>query len=71
VPAKAGETIVLRFTRTTESECLKAIAIPDKGIKKDLPLNKPVDVVVKLDKAGKVGFKCWMAMVKGTIDVAG
>lgn len=71
VEAKKGEAIVLVFTRTTKSECLAEIMIPDLNIKKPLPLNTPVEIPVKFDKEGKVGFQCGMAMVKGTINVSG
>jgi Cupredoxin-like domain len=69
IDVKKGEDVVLVFTRTTKSECLAEVAVPDLKIKKDLPLNTPVEIPVKLDKEGKVGFQCGMAMVKGTINV--
>lgn len=69
IDAKVGEVITLRFTRTTKSECLKAISIPEFKISKDLPMNTPVDVTIKPEKEGNLVFQCWMAMVKGTIHV--
>lgn len=71
IDAKVGETLTLRFTRTTKSECLKAVAIPDLKIEKDLPMDTPVDITIKPEKEGKLVFQCWMAMVKGAINVAG
>ena len=71
IEAKTGEAITLRFTRTTKSDCLKAIAIPELKVERDLPMNTPVDVTIKPDKEGKLVFQCWMAMVKGTINVTG
>lgn len=71
IDAKKGEAITLRFTRTTKSDCLKAISIPEMKISKDLPMNTPVDVTIKPDKEGKLVFQCWMAMVKGSINVTG
>lgn len=71
IEAKKGETLVLRFTRTTPSECLAQIVFPDLKITKDLPINKPVDVSVKAEKEGKIPFQCGMAMLKGTINVTG
>lgn len=71
IEAKKGETITLRLTRSTSSECLKAMAIPSLNIQKDLPLNTPVIVNVKADKEGEIVFQCWMAMFKGKIDVKG
>jgi len=69
VPVKKGETVVLRFTRTTQSECLKQVVLPDLNVKKDLPVNTPVDVTIKADKEGKIAFQCWMGMFKGSVDV--
>lgn len=71
IEAKTGEDLVLRFTRKTKSECLAQIVFPEQKIKKDLPLDKPVDVAIKAEKAGKIPFECGMAMVKGTINVTG
>jgi plastocyanin domain-containing protein len=71
IEAKQGESLVLRFTRTTKSECLAQVVFPDQKITKELPLNKPVEVAIKAEKAGKIPFMCGMAMVKGTINVTG
>ena len=70
IEAKKGETLTLRFTRTTKSECLKAIAISELGITKDLPLNTPVDVVIKPEKEGAIVFECWMKMLGGKVVVS-
>lgn len=69
VEAKKGETVSLKFVRSTTSECLKAISVPSLKINRDLPMNTPVIVNVPADKEGKIVFQCWMAMVKGEIDV--
>ncbi|WP_437309342.1 cupredoxin domain-containing protein [Sorangium sp. So ce388] len=71
VDLKKGEPVVLRFTRTTKSECLKAIAIPDLKVEKDLPLNTPVEIAVTPEKEGKMVLQCWMGMVKATLNVVG
>ncbi|WP_437512178.1 cupredoxin domain-containing protein [Sorangium sp. So ce1099] len=71
VDLKKGEPVVLRFTRTTKSECLKAIAIPDLKVEKDLPMNAPVEVAVTPEKEGKMVLQCWMGMVKATLNVVG
>ena len=70
IPAKTGETLTLRFTRTTKSECLKAMEISSLGIKKDLPINTPVDVVIKPEKEGEIVFECWMKMLGGKVVVS-
>lgn len=69
IEAKKGETVSLEFTRSTESECLKAMAIPSLDIKRDLPVGTPVVVNVKAEKEGEIGFQCWMAMFTGKIEV--
>ncbi len=69
IGVKKGETVVLRFNRTTKSGCLKAIEIPDLGIKKDLPMNTPVEVAITPQREGKMVLQCWMAMVKASINV--
>jgi plastocyanin domain-containing protein len=69
IQAKKGEKLILRFNRTTQSECLKAIAVPSLEVKKDLPVGQPVDVPIATDKEGKVAFQCWMGMAKGAVVV--
>jgi plastocyanin domain-containing protein len=71
IEAKQGESLVLRFTRTTKSECLAQVVFPEQKITKDLPLNSPVEVGIKADKAGKIPFQCGMAMVHGSVNVSG
>ncbi len=71
IEAKAGESLVLRFTRTTRSECLSQVVFPDQKITKDLPMNTPVEIAIKADKPGKIPFQCGMAMVHGSINVTG
>ena len=69
VEAKVGESVVLRFTRKSETECIKAIDFPSLKIKKDLPLNTPVNVPIKADAAGEIKYQCWMAMLFGKVVV--
>jgi plastocyanin domain-containing protein len=71
IEAKAGESLVLRFTRTAKSECLAQVVFPELKITKDLPLNKPVEIQVKAEKPGKIPFQCGMAMVHGSVHVTG
>jgi plastocyanin domain-containing protein len=71
IEAKKGESLVLRFTRTTKGECLAQVEFPEQKIKKDLPLNTPVEIGIKADKEGKIPFQCGMAMVFGSINVTG
>lgn len=69
IAAKKGETLVLRFTRTVKGECLAQVVFPDQKITKDLPLNTPVEITIKAEKAGKIPFQCGMNMLRGSINV--
>lgn len=71
IDAKKGENLVLRFTRTVKGECLSQVVFPEQKITKDLPMNEPVEIAIKADKAGKIPFQCGMAMVHGSINVTG
>jgi plastocyanin domain-containing protein len=71
IEAKKGEALVLRFTRTTKSDCLAKVVFPDLKVTKDLPLNTPVEIAVKADAPGKIPFHCGMDMVHGSVDVTG
>ena len=42
---------------------------PDLQIKKDLPLNTPVEIAGTFPKAGKLGYACDMDMIKGHVIV--
>lgn len=65
----AGSTVPVTFLRTTDETCAKEVVFPDVGIKKDLPLRKPVVVDVPADTARKLTFQCGMAMYKGAVVV--
>jgi plastocyanin domain-containing protein len=69
ISAKKGESLILRFTRTHQSECIKAIEFPSLKVKKDLPMNTPVDVPIKAEGPGEIKFQCWMAMLFGKVVV--
>ena len=67
VDVKPGIPVVLKVTRKTDSTCATQIEVKSKGVKKDLPLNKPVTIVLgKLDK-GEIRFGCQMNMITGSI----
>ena len=70
VNLKANVPAKLTFLRTTNDTCATEVVIPDYKIKKELPLNKAVDVEFTPTKAGDVAFACGMGMYKGKIVVA-
>src|SRR5262245_35888546 len=65
VNLKANVPAKLTFTRLTNDTCATEVVVPDYKIKKDLPLNKAVDVEFTPTKAGDVTFTCGMSMFKG------
>jgi plastocyanin domain-containing protein len=69
IKAQKGEDLVLRFTRKTKSDCLSEVVFPTLNIKRELPVNQPVEIAIKADKPGTIPFQCGMAMVKGKIEV--
>jgi len=55
--------------RQAEGTCGTEIVIPEYGVKRALPLNKPVVVAFTPNKSGEFSFKCGMAMLRGKIVV--
>jgi hypothetical protein len=67
-PARAGENLVLVFTRNTESECASQVVVQGKTT--DLPLKKPVEIPLTMPKSGDLVFTCGMKMLEGRVAVA-
>jgi plastocyanin domain-containing protein len=69
IPVKKGERVVLVVTRTTDRTCAKVFTISARKVRKDLPLNRAVEIRFTADKPGPVRFACDMDMVAGTLVV--
>ena len=67
VEVKKGESVTMRFTRTSDKTCAKDVVFPEIDVKKPLPLNEPVDVSVPTKKARKLAFQCGMGMYKSSL----
>lgn len=69
IDVKPGTKVTLNVIRETDSTCATAIQISAQKIKKELPLNKAVQIDLgKLEK-GKIRFACGMDMLGGHIVV--
>jgi hypothetical protein len=64
-----GSDVTLVVTRKTDQTCAKEIVIPSLDIRKELPLDQPVEIVLSPDKKGNIRFACGMDMFTGVIRV--
>ncbi len=69
VHATRGEPLTLVFTRTTDEGCGEVLVIASQDIRRDLPLNEPVEVTFTPTEAGTLRFSCGMDMYDGAIVV--
>jgi hypothetical protein len=67
VTVAKGKPATLTFLRTTDETCATAVAFPEIGVKKDLPLNQPVEIEVPTTEARKLTFQCGMGMFKSSV----
>ena len=64
LPAGRAATIV--FTRTSDEGCGQQVVFPSLNIRRDLPLNQPVEVSLT-PPVGEIAFTCGMGMYRGSI----
>lgn len=64
-----GKTTKLNFIRKDSNSCLEEVLIGDFKIKRYLPLNQKVTVLLKPEKRGEFGYSCGMSMFHGKIVV--
>ncbi len=67
-PARGGEKLVLLFTRTEDSECVRQVIVDGKTV--DLPLNQAVEIPTTMPADGDLVFTCGMKMFEGRVAVA-
>lgn len=67
---KAGEPVILKITRKTNSTCAREITVPSQKLKVDLPMDKEVTVKLASLQKGEVKFGCAMNMMIGGVILA-
>lgn len=70
VRTTVGTPLTLVFTRTTDDGCGTEVVIASENIRRDLPLNEPVEIAFTPTEAGSLRFTCGMDMFEGAIVVA-
>ena len=66
VTVPAGRPVTLVFTRTSDEGCGSQLVFPSLNIRRDLPLNQPVEVALT-PTAGTIAFTCGMSMLRGSV----
>lgn len=66
---ETGKKVSLTFIRRTDQTCGTEVAFPDLNIKKDLPLNKEVQVSFVPKEVKTYSFTCGMDMLRGKVVV--
>ena len=70
VSLKKGEPVTLVITRKTDRTCAKAVVFDEPKLKKDLPLNQPVEIAFTPTKSGDLKYGCAMGkMLAGVLHV--
>lgn len=69
VHVEKGRPTKLVITRTSDETCARELVLAAHDIKKDLPLNQPVEIVFTPTKSGDLTYACGMNMETGVIAV--
>lgn len=64
-----NKPVTINFIRTDPSTCLEDVVLSDFKIRKNLPLNEKVSIILTPDKEGTFTFSCGMGMYHGKITV--
>ncbi|MBL8600979.1 MAG: cupredoxin domain-containing protein [Myxococcales bacterium] len=69
IRAPAGAALTLVFTRNTDESCGQTLVFPSLNLRRELPLNQPVEVAVTVPATGALNFTCGMNMYRGAVTV--
>ncbi|HEV2613431.1 MAG TPA: cupredoxin domain-containing protein [Gammaproteobacteria bacterium] len=70
ISAAVNQPITLRFIREDATPCAEFVIFDKLNINKQLPLNKPTDIPLTLNKTGEYEFTCQMGMYRGKLVIA-
>jgi cobalt-zinc-cadmium efflux system membrane fusion protein len=62
-----GALARITFIRTADKSCGTEVVFPSLNIKRELPLNEPVEIEFMPEKAGDIAFACGVNMLHGTV----
>jgi plastocyanin domain-containing protein len=69
IEVEAGRPVRLTFVRREANPCTEQVILPDFGVVKDLPVDRPVPVEFTPSRPGEFEFHCGMNMVRGRLVV--
>ncbi len=67
IEVPAGKPVTLRFLRQDSNPCAEKTLFDSLGVSADLPMGKPMDVVVTPPQPGEYEFTCQMRMYRGVL----
>ena len=65
----AGGPARLTFVRTSDKTCATAVVFPSLHLRRELPLNQPVEIPLPPQKTGELQFVCGVNMLRGAVVV--
>jgi plastocyanin domain-containing protein len=69
IQARINQPITLRFIRDDASPCAEVVVFSSLNISQQLPISKPTDIRLNINKAGQYEFTCQMGMYRGMLVV--
>jgi len=64
-----GKPVTLVITRKTDRTCAREFVLAAQNIRRELPLNQPVEITFTPATAGELRYACGMDMISGKIIV--
>ncbi len=69
VTVEHAQPVTLVVTRKTDKTCAKEFVMAAHDIRKDLPLDQPVEITFTPTESGELRYACGMDMIAGKIVV--